>query len=335
MERLERRELLSADVFTYGGAALTSRALKGEPALLGWTQDSFLSSSVSASKRVMGGDKNDPNGVLLDENGDPEYPVIFLNGGRSRASRMIGEAGRANVVSHVMQGGSIVGSCAGAFMLNDSWRYHLGLMPLRMPSNRSGTQTVSFAHLDDGHPVKEFLYDHGVTDYIVSGIPQLGGPRFNPANARADGIEFIGEIIGASKRIRSTVGTYYAVGYQPPGALGFVIGASGHLEYNRKPQHVIANAALLNYARLRSQIETPVYLGEGARGDSEGESWQVFVEPTSVVAETITLAPDQPLVATEERQELFASLATEQEEIVYRPLPVVAVDRVLDLGLLV
>jgi len=71
----------------------------------------------------------------------------------------------------------------------------------------------------------------------------------------------------------------------------------------------------------------------GEPPEAEGESWQVFIEPTTVVAPP-TLAPDQPLEANEARQELFASLATKQDELVYRPLPVVAVDAIMELGLL-
>jgi hypothetical protein len=327
IERLERRELLSADVFVYGGANLTSRALGGELALLDWTQESLLTRSAKLSREALGGNAADPNGVLLDENGLPEFPVLFINGGKSTpAQRSMGPAAREAIRQHVYLGGSIVGSCAGAFM-----SANLGLLPMRMPVNRSGTQTVDFSHLDDGHSVKEFLYDHGITNYVVPNLPQLGGPRLRPSNARADGIEFMGQIVSASRRIRGSVGTYFVAAYQPSEDSGIVIGTSGHPEYGRRWEHTVLNAALLNYARLRSQIETPVYVGDG--DSAEGESWQVFVESTTVVAPP-TLAPDQPLEANEERQEAFASLVTTQEELVYRPLPVVAVDAIMTLGLL-
>jgi hypothetical protein len=333
IERLERRELLSADVFVYGGANLTSRALKGELELLDWTQETLLTKSAKLSRETLGGNASDSNGVLLDDNGGPVYPVIFVTGGRAaRAGNAMGAAGREAIVEHVMAGGSYVGSCAGAFLLADYSRTTLHLLPMRMPVNRSGTQTVSFAHLDDGHPVKEFLYQHGVTDYIVPNLPQLGGPRLSPANRHPDGVEFLGGIVSASRSIRGSIGTYFVVAYQPTEDSGIVLGTSGHPEYNRRWEHTVLNAALLNYARLRSQVETPVYVGDG--DSAEGESWQVFVEPTTVVAEPITLTPDQPLEANEDRQELFASLATEREEIVYRPLPVLAVDAIMELGLL-
>jgi hypothetical protein len=167
----------------------------------------------------------------------------------------MGPAGREAIIDHVMGGGSYLGSCAGAFLLADYSRTTLGVLPMRMTSTGTGTTTVSFAHLEDGHPIKTFLYEHGITDYIVSGIPQYGGPRLTPANRHPEGTEFLGEIVSTTSRLRNMVGTYYAAAYQPTADSGIVIGATGHFEYGRRYEHTILSAAFLNYARLRSQVE--------------------------------------------------------------------------------
>jgi len=68
-------------------------------------------------KKVFTGSDGDENGPLLYPDGQPRFKVIYVNGGKSgRHGKVLDSLGRENIRTFVDNGGSYVGTCAGAFL---------------------------------------------------------------------------------------------------------------------------------------------------------------------------------------------------------------------------
>ena len=149
-----RREVLSRsrgyykDVFMDGGIALTSRYSLPATRYLGLSIDYFASAKTDKltqtdtlqQAKIFCGSEEDTNGWLLYPDGAPRYRVIYVNGGKSGShARSLTERGRELLKEYIANGGSYVGTCAGAYMatsgsrrLNGSIRngdVYLGLWP--------------------------------------------------------------------------------------------------------------------------------------------------------------------------------------------------------------
>lgn len=78
----------------------------------GWIQ-----SDNDLQKLIMVGNPDDVNGVLLYPDGQPRFRMIFMFGGHSNPhGSSLGYDGRSRVKDFYSNGGSYVGSCAGAFL---------------------------------------------------------------------------------------------------------------------------------------------------------------------------------------------------------------------------
>ena len=113
------------EVFMDGGIALTSRFFLPATRFLGVKMDYFTSSAnkkltqkdTLLQARIFCGDKNDTNGWLLYPDGAPRFRMIYVNGGKAGShARSLGEEGRARVQEYLRNGGSYLGTCAGAFI---------------------------------------------------------------------------------------------------------------------------------------------------------------------------------------------------------------------------
>ena len=149
-----RQEVLSRgrgyykDVFMDSGIALTSRHFLPATRYLGLSIDYFASARTDKmtqtdtllQRDIFCGNADDTNGWLLYPDGAPRFRVIYVNGGKSGAhARSLTERGRALLQEYIANGGSYVGTCAGAYMatsgsrrLNGSIRngdVYLGLWP--------------------------------------------------------------------------------------------------------------------------------------------------------------------------------------------------------------
>jgi hypothetical protein len=295
-ERLEPRELLTilADMFVDGGRSLSRVSLQREAAYLGWTTETLLTTSTLKTRAGIQG--------LLDSEGDPQYPVLFVNGGKAVShGKALGAAGRQTIVDFVLGGGSVLGSCAGAYLFADYSKNVLGMWQGWMGSNGRGTHSVSFAKTPD-HPIAQFLVAAGIEDMTIRNIPHIGGPRYNPNARHPEGTVFVGEIISSSRSIRRTVGTPYLIEYQPTPESGVLLLQPSHPEYGKGPKingvstHTILNAALLNYARLRSQVGANISSGASATNSddwitvpaAEGEADWITVAAATIDPPTIT-----------------------------------------------
>lgn len=113
------------DVFMNGGINLTSRRWLPVTRYLGLSLEHFASAPTSKmTKRdtllqaqIFSGYEDDTNGWLLYPDGAPRFRMVYFNGGgAARHGNSLQAEGRTAVRNYVANGGSYVGSCAGAFI---------------------------------------------------------------------------------------------------------------------------------------------------------------------------------------------------------------------------
>ncbi|MBR2962368.1 MAG: hypothetical protein IKC42_05030 [Alistipes sp.] len=136
-----RREVLSRsrgyykDLFMDGGVALTSRTFLPAVPFLGLSLEYFISAkgdslaekNASRQAAVFCGNEDDSNGWLLYPDGSPRYRMIYVNGGSAiKHARSMGEAAAEHIQKYVANGGSYLGTCAGAFIASKGGMDHKG-----------------------------------------------------------------------------------------------------------------------------------------------------------------------------------------------------------------
>ena len=246
VEQLEPRLLAyAADIFVDGGAGL-SRFVPPAIKSLGLSYEALLTTNVARTRAAFAGNAADPNGVLLDDAGQPEYRVIFINGGSAtRHGYALGAAGRARIAEFVSAGGSLLGSCAGAFLASEGKNY-TGVWPGKVSCcGGRGYQTATFsADTEFG----AYLQSRGVP-LVIPNIRHLGGPIFRESNPHPEETQFVGRITSGIGR-----GTPYLIWYQAEGA-GRVGMQPGHAEYASSGPKLQLMGALLTYAIDRSRLD--------------------------------------------------------------------------------
>ena len=124
-EVLSRNHGYYKEVFMDGGIALTSRYSLSAARFLGVDMEYFASAAKGKTTQkdtllqtnIFCGSKDDTNGWLLYPDGAPRYRMIYVNGGKSGShGRSLGDEGRQRIQEYVANGGSYVGTCAGAYI---------------------------------------------------------------------------------------------------------------------------------------------------------------------------------------------------------------------------
>lgn len=121
-EVLSRGEGYYKEIFMNGGNWLTSRKTLPSAPFLGVEMEYFASSKANddvdslLQHKIFCGSEEDTNGWLLYPDGAPRYRMIYVNGGKStKHIRTMGADGKASILAFVNNGGSYVGTCAGAY----------------------------------------------------------------------------------------------------------------------------------------------------------------------------------------------------------------------------
>jgi glutamine amidotransferase-like uncharacterized protein len=116
------------DVFMDGGIRLTSMERLPAANLLELSIEHFASSRYTSAfpptkrdsviqDQLFIGSETDLNGVLLYPDGEPRFRVIFVNGGKAASHGLsLKQEGLDNIRTFLANGGSYVGTCAGAFL---------------------------------------------------------------------------------------------------------------------------------------------------------------------------------------------------------------------------
>lgn len=120
------------DIFLDAGIGLTSRkslyaasylnlSLEG----ISFSRNYSLPNEKEMQEKIISGDVEDENGRLLYPDGQPRYRLLFVNGGDSR---MHGQSFNDKALNRMRQfvanGGSYVGTCAGAFFASAGYDSH-------------------------------------------------------------------------------------------------------------------------------------------------------------------------------------------------------------------
>ena len=192
------------EVFQDGGCCVNSNTTLPACPYLNWEFDSMATSAGGSSTypeadsifqhTVICGDADDLNGALLYPDNEPRYRMIYVNGGTAtNHGRTLSEEGRRNYVTFVNNGGSYVGTCAGAFMSSmtvgtptKQKKEYLGIIPVGV-SNTGYYGTTGMTVPEDS-PLLDY-YDFG-GDLFVDSVKQAGGCYLAEKNS-APGVEVL------------------------------------------------------------------------------------------------------------------------------------------------
>ena len=168
------------DIFMDGAYGLNSRVSLNAAVFLDCSLECISGSSQKAQNLVIASNYNDSNGRLLYPDGQPRYRVLFVNGGSSKThGQSLGQEGLDRMKTFVHNGGSYVGTCAGAFLAssgydnNPDYEYYLHLWPgcVRHTGLESGSTGM---FIDNDSPLLEY-YRYGGDYYIANVRHNKGG----------------------------------------------------------------------------------------------------------------------------------------------------------------
>ncbi len=174
------------DVFLDAGIVLTSRKTLSAAEYLGLSLEgiSLPYSNPSAEDKalqtaIITGEPTDLNGRLLYPDGQPRYRLLFVNGGTSTShGTYLGVNGVKNMRLFVENGGSYVGTCAGAFLASNGYDgkanyiFYISAWPgISMHTLLRNTRFGMF--IEENSPLLQY-YDFGGDNY-VSGIRHNNG----------------------------------------------------------------------------------------------------------------------------------------------------------------
>jgi len=182
------------DVFLDAGIVLTSRKSLAAATYLGLSLEgvSLPYSNPSAEDKalqtaIISGNSDDLNGRLLYPDGQPRYKLLFVNGGTASShGQYLGLDGLERMCTFVENGGSYVGTCAGAFLASkgyddkEDYKFYLSLWP--GVSIHTNLKNVRFGmSIEEDSPLLKY-YDFG-GDHYVDSIRHNNGayPKFLPA----------------------------------------------------------------------------------------------------------------------------------------------------------
>lgn len=174
------------DVFLDAGIVLTSRKSLAAAEFLNLTLEgiSLPYSNPSAEDKalqsaIISGEPVDLNGRLLYPDGQPRYKLLFVNGGTATShGQSLGKKGVSNMHTFVKNGGSYVGTCAGAFLAANGYDdtpkypYFLSVWPgvtqhTKLHNKRFGI------FIEENSPLFQY-YDFG-GDYYVADVRHNNG----------------------------------------------------------------------------------------------------------------------------------------------------------------
>lgn len=175
------------DVFLDAGIALTSRKTLAAAESLGLSVEGISFSSWNPDSKdsarqneIVSGNSIDYNGRLLYPDGQPRYKLLFVNGGLSTDhGKSLGESGLESMRIFVKNGGSYVGTCAGAFLASNGYNgmidypYYLSVWPGMMrQSGLKDAYTGMF--IEKNSPLLQYG-DLGGDHYVDSVRHNTGG----------------------------------------------------------------------------------------------------------------------------------------------------------------
>lgn len=173
------------DIFMDAGVGLTSRKSLAAASFLGLSLEGISFSRSGASSEeitlqndIVSGSLEDTNGRLLYPDGQPRYRLLFVNGGSaSTHGQSLDEKGRENMRTFVNNGGSYVGTCAGAFFASKGsggkeYPHYLGVWPGIMEHTGLSNKYTGMT-IETNSPLLKY-FDFG-GDHYVDSVRHNGG----------------------------------------------------------------------------------------------------------------------------------------------------------------
>lgn len=186
----EPKEVLArgyyGDVFMDGSVGVSSRTTLPACPYTGLSLEYIATNSSSSANatdtlmthNIFGGWDDDPNGVLLYPDNEPRFRCVYVNGGNARNhGNALGSTARSRFKTYVANGGSYVGSCAGAYLActgthSALYDVYLGIYP-GICTNCSLSDTYTDIFIEPNSALLQY-YDFG-GDLHVEHVYHNGG----------------------------------------------------------------------------------------------------------------------------------------------------------------
>lgn len=267
------------DLFIDGGMSLTSRADLPAARFLQLSADSFICTPQPSGKKtyynaidsimqkqVFGGNPMDENGILLYPDGSPRFRMIYTNGGRAGSHGFsIGEEGRKNICQYISNGGSYVGTCAGAYLASRAYvsgvgkplektdRYY-GLWP-GVATSTSLIQSSTTVTIEKNSPLLNY-YDFG-KDMKVDSVRHNGGGYALEDSLWPKGTEILARYYTQGRKLRKNIHDKPVIwAYKASETSGRVIMCGSHPEAIETGERLDLMAAMMRYAMDGNGIPT-------------------------------------------------------------------------------
>lgn len=258
------------DIFLDAGVGLTSRKSLAAAKYLGLSLEgiSFSRSGANSEEKalqnaIISGSPEDINGRLLYPDGQPRYGLLFVNGGDSRThGQSIDKNGLENMRLFVENGGSYVGTCAGAFFASNgydgkvNYPYYLSIWPGMM--EHTGLKGVySGMVIEKDSPLLRY-YAFGGDHYVDSVRHNTGGyPVDLP-----EGTEVLARYDYPNKSDVHKSPSVWA--YKKNPAIGRIVQTGSHPEEVSDGERRDLTAAMIRYALDgRAPVSLKGYLKNG------------------------------------------------------------------------
>ena len=258
------------DIFMDGGISVSSRKTLPSATALNLTMDYFICDSHKYNGKsaynatdsliqteLVGGNAIDENGVLLYPDGQPRFRMIYMNGGgAARHGFALGEKGRENIRTFIRNGGSYVGSCAGAFLTSkgaqgkDGAIYHtdcyLGIWPGHSLST-SLSDSRTEVTMDAKSPLLKY-YDFG-GDRQVDSVYHNNGCLALQDSAWPKETEILARYSTEGRELKRDINKQACIwAYKANAQSGRVIACGSHPEGNSSGERLDLMCAMVRYA---------------------------------------------------------------------------------------
>ncbi len=258
------------DVFMDSGILVTSRKDLPTARSLGYTMEAFISTQHNDSTtkltaidtmlqtEVIAGNPMDENGVLLYPDGAPRFRVVYMNGGKAvNHAKTLGEQGRGNYQQYIKNGGSYVGTCAGAFIAcratasptADSAKMskvYMGLWPGCTTGTSLGKSETDMAIPEDSPLLK--YYDFG-GNLNVEGVYHNGGCYANQTFLWPEKTEILAYYQVYDRKLKRELNGHPSIwAYKDNEFTGRVVSCGSHPEGKTSGENFYLMKAMLDYA---------------------------------------------------------------------------------------
>ncbi len=234
------------DIFMDGGIVLNSRTDLPSTLYMGYSLEYFASAATKQltatdtllQTAMMVGSEVDENGCLLYPDGAPRFRMIYVNGGKSAGhGKSLGEAGLRRVRDFVKNGGSYLGSCAGAYMTATYLRkakgpefceYYFRIWPGQVRYTQLGHSWIDL-DIEPDSPLLKY-YDFG-GDMKIDSVRHNGGCSADTSRYWPEKTEILARYNQGDRQLKRRIHGEPAIwAYKESDLTGRVIACGSHPE---------------------------------------------------------------------------------------------------------